>query len=124
MAYATTTELADYLYIDEADLPDDAERLLDRASELVDYVTLERIDETDTEEAEAAKKATMAQYEWWAESGDELGVTSSFDSISIGEFSVSNYAGSEGAVKPGGLAPRAAQYLQLAGLLYGGVGIR
>jgi len=121
MSYATTTELADYLGVEESELPDDADRLLDRASEVIDYITLDRIDESITEQADAAKKATMAQYEWWAEIGDELGYLSQINSISIGEFSLEGGA-SQKSIKQ--IAPRAVQSLFLAGLLYRGVNSR
>jgi hypothetical protein len=123
MSYATTQNLADYLYIDVADLPDDAERLLERASELMDYVTLDRIDESITAQAEAAKKAVCAQYEWWAETGDELNVIQMVNSISLGEFSYST-GGQDEQSKIATVAPRAMEYLFLEGLLYRGVNIR
>lgn len=121
MAYATTTELADYLGVNEADLPSDADRLLDRASDTIDYYTLDRIDETVTEEANAAKKATMAQYEWWSEF-DEFMTSTFLSSIDIGPFSADISGGSNENQIPE-LAPRARRYLFLSGLLYGGVDI-
>lgn len=116
MKYATQEELAEYLDIDVTELPDDVERILERASELVDYFARGKISESN--ELDAAKLATMAQYEWWAESGDELGITNQYDSVKIGKFSISG--GEDIPV----LAPRAKQALFLEGLLYGGVDIK
>ena len=112
MTYATLTELADYLGVLEEDLPDDAERLLERASELIDYYTLDRI-----ETGETASGATVRQYEWWSQF-DEFNTQQFFSDISIGPFSAS----SEGGVPE--LAPRARQVLFLEGLLYKGVSVR
>ena len=120
MAYATTTELAEYLGVQVADLPDDADRLLDRASEMIDYYTLNRIDET--EDAEVAKKATMAQYEWWSQF-DEFGLQGFYSQIQIGPFQASA-AGETGGKGPPELAPRARRFLFLKGLLYRGVDVR
>jgi len=120
MAYATKSELADYLGVDTGDLPsdDEVERLLDRASELIDHFTLNRIDTEDSDHEEAARKAVCAQYEYWAELGDELGIMAKINSISIGSFSVSG--GSEGA-KFDQLADRAKQSLDKVGLRFSGV---
>jgi hypothetical protein len=119
MAYATTTELAEYLGTDESSLPEDVPRLLERASELINYITGNRVDVSITEHEEAARKATCAQYEWWAEVGDELGLMSQISSMSIAEFSFSGGSSQQSKLKT--VAKRAEQYLYLAGLLYRGV---
>jgi len=117
MAYATLTELADYLGVQEVDLPDDAERLLERASELIDYYTLGRI-----EAGETASEATVRQYEWWSQF-DEFNTQQFFSSIQIGPFQASN-AEQKGQSGPPELAPRARQLLLLAGYLNRGVDAR
>lgn len=117
MAYATLAELASYLGVDEADLPDDTERLLERASEMIDYHTLNRI-----EAGETASKATCMQYEWWSQF-DEFNTQQFYSEISIGPFSTSNRGQNAGGGPPE-LAPRARQLLMLNGLLYRGVNIR
>ena len=117
MAYATITELADYLGVQEVDLPDDAERLLERASDLIDYYTLGRI-----EAGEIASKATVRQYEWWGQF-DEFNTQQFFSEISIGPFSASNRGQNAGGGPPE-LAPRARQLLMLNGYLYRGVDVR
>ena len=118
MTYATTEELAEYLNVDEQDLPEDVENKLEKIAVVLDYHTLDRIN-GDTEEA--VKQATFYQYDWWSETGDESGLMSQFDSLSIGEFSISG--GRDGMDIPE-LAPRAKQVLFLEGLLYKGVNIR
>lgn len=117
MAYATTTELADYLGVQEADLPDDVERLLERASDLVDYYTLGRI-----EAGEIATKATVRQYEWWSQF-DEFNSQQFYNEITIGPFTARN-AGQGTNGGPPELSPRARQVLFLSGYLYTGVDIR
>lgn len=113
MAYANTTDLATYLGISEADLPADATRQLQRASELLDYTTMGRT--TATENADAAKSATMAQVEFWMEAGEESDIygAKNFRSHSIGGISI------QGRISE--LAPRAKRILSVEGLLYRGV---
>lgn len=120
MAYATTAELAAYLGIDESDLPDDAGRLLERASEDVDYITLDRIDDDDTDHTDAAKKATMAQVEMWLETGEQQAIGGNVQGFQVGRLQVQYGAGSN-RVAPIGMAPRARRFLLLAGLLYRGI---
>jgi len=115
MAYATAIELATYLSVELVDLPEDAARLLERASEYMDEVTLEQIDTDNTNHVDAAKKATCAQVEFWLQVGEEhdiVGVT--------GEIS----AGSTKHTLPDRLSKRARQYLRVAGLTYRKVGMK
>jgi hypothetical protein len=93
--------------------------LLERASELINYITGNRVDVSITEHEKAARKAACAQYEWWAEVGDELGLMSQISSMSIAEFSFSGGSSQQSELKT--VAKRAEQYLYLAGLLYRGV---
>ena len=123
MFYATEEQLAKYLGKDVEDLPDDAERLLDRASEMIDYYTLNKIDTDKELHEQAAKKATVAQVEWWIELGDELGLTAVFNQISIGYFSAQTGGGQQES-QISKLAPRAKQELFKAGLLNRGVSLR
>lgn len=119
MAYATPQDLAEYLAVDPMQLPADVERLLERASEAVDYLTLGRIDPSNSEHLEAAKKATCAQAESWLETeevGDKQGNVKRF---AIGRFSMD--FGEAGVPQ---VAPRTRRYLLLAGLLYRGVQVR
>ena len=120
MAYATEQDLADYLGVDIQDLPADAERLLERASEDIDYYTLERIDAENAEHLDAAKKAVCAQVEMWIEVGEETDIRGALASFSIGRWSATYASGSNGGGPPK-LAPRARRYLLVAGLLYRGV---
>lgn len=126
MAYATETDLAEYLDVDLGQLPDDAERLLERASEDVDYYTLGRVRKTNYRHQEALKKATCAQVERWIVEGDDTGdITQAIQSFSIGRWSQTYAnAGQNGTGGPPSLAPRARRALFLAGLLYRGVGMR
>lgn len=116
MAYATLTELAAYLGVAEADLPGDAQRLLDRAALVFDAATLERskraVKYSDTAALDALRRATFHQYDYWRELGPETSVT-----------------GLDGGIDGSGkltltsarmLAPLAKLELLTAGLLYRG----
>lgn len=116
MAYATTTDLAGYLGIAETSLPTDANRLLDRASEFVDYITFNRIDSTNTTHLDRAKNATCAQVEYWIGIDESMDIVGSPDRFSAGSFS---YDG-----KLAELAPRAKRILLHAGLLNVGVRLK
>src|SRR5690606_25303032 len=87
MAYATESDLADYLGVSLADLPPDADRLLKRASEDIDYWTLGR-----AMQCEATKLAACAQVEMWLEVGEETDIRGALASFSIGSWSAT-YAG-------------------------------
>lgn len=106
MAYATLADLVAYLGPDR-EPPADADRLLERASELIDEAALYRIDPANPEHAEAARKATCAQVEHWLEAGETeaAGVTGD---VALGSLRMS---------VPGALAPRARRALLAAGLL-------
>lgn len=116
-AYATTADLAEYLGITEGDLPADAARLLDHASEVVDYLTLKRIDTTRQQDMDAAASATCAQVEFWIENGEGAEFQGNVKSYSIGKTSVTFASGSDGGGSDTKFAPRAIRTLKLAGLL-------
>ena len=133
MPYANTTQLADYLGVAAGTLPTDAQRLLGRASELIQYATMDRVPEpvdpgavpvdpaaiTDVEAYQiACRKATSAQIEHWLGSGEEADIAGQPKRYTISKLSVD-----WGDDKPPELAPRARRYLFLAGLLYRGVGM-
>ena len=113
-AYATSVE---YLtFAGSTTAPADIDRLLMRASELVDNtVTLayavDDTDElpTDTDLAAALRDATCAQVEAW----QEVGESNDVDGLAGVDISVGSYSGPR-APK---LAPRAFRILQNAGLV-------
>jgi hypothetical protein len=121
--YADTTALAAYL---GTTVPDDAIRLLLRASELVDFVTMGRIDTTDTTHMAAAETATCAIVEYWEATGEPTGATStgSVSGYTVGKISV-DCGTTGGGANPSavGLPQRAKQALLAAGLLYAGVAV-
>ena len=106
MVYATTDDLAAYLGKQESELPGDAARLLERASELVDFATFGRA----AGDPEAAKKAVCAQVEHWLLTGEEQAITGPVQQASLGSLSITY-------TWRGPLAPRAVQHLLMAGLL-------
>lgn len=122
MAYATAAELAAYVGAG-VDLPaePEQERLLERASELIDVVTLQRIDATDTDHTDAARDAATAQVEWWLSAGEDGDTSREVQSYSVGSLRISYGEGA--AQQRMALAPRAKRHLWLAGLLDRRVGI-
>ena len=115
-SYASTADLASYLYVDESTLSSDVSRLLERASELVDYYTLGRIDTDNTNHISAAKKATCAQVEYWMNQGEDEDVKRAISGYTTGKTQV-QFADNGSHSR---LAPRARQVLLAAGLLYCG----
>lgn len=114
MIYATTTDLAAYMGISVGSLPSNSSNMLERASELIDFVTLSRIDTTDSDELLVAKKATCAQVEFWIQINVESDIIgNSYNSISMGQLSMNG--------KFNTLAPRARRALQIAGMYNRGV---
>lgn len=115
MAYATTTDLAAYLSCEQSALPDDAERLLERASELVNSVCQNRIEACDLGNEEYVRDAVCAQVEFWMERGEEVAFQGSVKSYTIGRVSF-DYGNAQALT----LAPRAKNFLSTGGVLYAG----
>ena len=117
-AYATKAELVTYLG-SSVDTPEDADRLLQEASALIDYwqepsgitFSIDTVTElpTDTDVAEAMRDAACAQVRFWVETGEEHDI----DGLAGTDVSVGSYSG----VRPPELAPRTKRFLMLAGLL-------
>ncbi|MCK9570372.1 hypothetical protein M0R72_15605 [Candidatus Pacearchaeota archaeon] len=123
--YADKYDLADYLGIEVADITASQERQLERASELVDHVTLGNIDTTDADHNEAAAKAVCAQVEYWGQHGEENVSDAAIKEKQFGKtrivYADTNKSG--GTVDPD-LCRRAERYLFDAGLLYRGTTLR
>jgi hypothetical protein len=118
MAYATLAQLASYLGVAQSALPSNANILLDRASDLIDYITLGRIEIADAEQAAVAQKATCQQVEYMIEYGEIDKDENAYKSVSIGTFSAT-FGDKSSGMKT--LSPRARRTLFLAGMLYRGV---
>lgn len=120
-SYATTTDLANYI---GGSVPDDADRMLARATELIDRILITATyqvdadgDATDTDVIAALTKATCAQVAWWVETGDETGLAGVYQSISIGGVSLSRGgSASKGSSNGSRIAPDAWNVLSAAGL--------
>lgn len=112
-AYATTAELETYLPA-SMDLPEDAERLLMRASERVDDYVLAAfsVDEdgipTDALVAGALRDAACAQVEFWIEVGEAHDVDGIRGGMTVPGTSYE---------APPTLAPRARSFLARGGLM-------
>lgn len=115
MRYATAAQLTAYLPAGAA--PADAERLLDRASELIDSVLLAAVYDVDTagsptdaDAIAALVDATCAQVEFWLSSDEEDDILGPTQGYAVGGMQVQFGAG-ENRTTPMYLAPRAARHL-------------
>ena len=98
----------------------DIKRMLLRASELVDSVTLKKIDKDNPSHMTTAVKATCAQVEYWIEVGESQDIEGTPASISAGNMDINFQGGTAG----GELAPRARRILLKAGLLSRSIKVR
>lgn len=124
MAYATVAELRARVSAPYVSHPDiaadaDAQKLLDKASELIDFETMNRaslVDVTDTDALAALSKAACDQVEFWLEVGESHDVVGLTGSLVAGRVQVHPVAKR--------LGPRARRALQSIGLGWLGVGAR
>lgn len=119
MEYATSQDIIEYTGL--ATLPDDIDRQISRAEELIDEATRGNIDTDNTNHMEAAKKATCAQIEYWLSMGEDIDISKMPSNFKIGSFSMGSANQAEEYTK---LAPRSRRHLLMAGLLYSGVGTK
>ncbi len=97
------------------ELPSQIEKLIKRASELIDYFTLNRIDNTNAEHLQAAQNAVCAQVEYWVNIDESVDIIGPLNKFRIGSFGIDG--------KLNVLAPRAKRFLLSQGLLYRGIRI-
>ncbi len=105
------------------------ESLLDRASEIIEEMTMYRVTEQTfssfpDDTRERIRKAVCAQIEYLdANGGSELDTGGGgFQSASLGRFSYTAGAGADGSLRQSIYAPRALRILAPTGLLYRGGG--
>lgn len=123
--YATSTDLTEW-YGDEP-IPSDADRLLARASELIDELLIAaryKVDDagmpTDPKTVETLRDATCAQVHYLDEVGDDTGAAQQFMSSTLGSATYTRGRASAAIGGSGGrYAPHAATLLRNAGLLPG-----
>lgn len=133
VVYATPAQVASFIGIPEIDLPDNILNLIIRAQDLIDYITLNKINDyyldnlgtsiDDTEVALAAQKATSAQLEYWLSIGADTDIINNgnISNFAIGNFSMTFGGTGAASASMAILAPRANRYLFLVGLMYRGV---
>lgn len=120
MNYATAADLE--AFIGEPPIAG-AERLLQRASEMVDSALLNaRYDvdasgnPTDATLLSFLMKATCAQVEWWAVQNDEFGGLAAFEEVQLGPARLRRSAGSSSTPQEPDLCARSKMYLRQAGV--------
>jgi hypothetical protein len=121
VAYATPTQLRTYL--GGAKLPDDALRMLERATEIIDEILVGVVysvdasgNPTNDDDEAALADAVCAQVEWWIETDDEFGLASQFSSVSIGNVSLVRANSATKGATANRVAPRALGHLRVRGL--------
>lgn len=121
MAYATPEELAEHLEPDPA--PANSARLLDRASRDVDSELLCAVYDVDTDGIpteqsviDALREATLEQVSWRLSQGDDDGLPSGYQSVSIGSVALTRGSGAQATGSVGRLGSQAWQILASAGL--------
>jgi hypothetical protein len=132
MTYATKAQLATFTGVAEGVLPADSERLLKRASELIQDSTASAVYDVDSSglptlaaAVTAFSEATCAQVEYWLAGDEEDDVLGPLQGMSVGnqrqQFEGSGAKGGSSRVSPMYLAPRADRILRLAGFMSGSV---
>lgn len=109
--YATASDLEDYL---RSSPPDDADRLLERASELLDSEVLRgawydidatTLMPTNAQVIAAFRQAVCAQVEFWEEVGEQNDTSGLVEDVSIGSARIRYGIGAD-RVGPKFVAPR------------------
>lgn len=128
MNYATKEDLAMWLGYETAgvpdvsQLPDNVDKLIRNASRLIDYATMNRIDQTNERNMDTAMNATTAQCEYWIDGvGESADINPGVTGYSAGSFSI-QFGGQGGSGTMQKLAPRARRELFMGGLLNRAVG--
>lgn len=117
--YATEADLQAHVGDVPAPIGAEADRVLRRASELIDYVTsgaAERAYLTeDSAWRDVLRRATVEQVEFWIEVGEEHDIAGMTGHVQAGRLNISKL--------PGRLGPRALRTLLHHGLYWAGVPI-
>jgi len=123
MAYATVEQFTDFL--DPDPVPDNAARLLDRASTKLDKLLLGAVYDTDdglptdTALADVFREAVCIQAQYIADLGDETGANANVSSMSLGNQSITRNLGRPGSASAGQtsrVSPDMLDLLQVKGL--------
>lgn len=123
--YATTSDYAEYMYTTVDKVPIDCERLLARASELIEQAVGDNLKTTNVSveisarQTLALKLATCAQVEYWLDAGENNATSRAIKSFSSGDTSVTFADGNSGKVNQ--MATRTRGYLNKECLLYMGI---
>lgn len=128
MPYATPEQLGTYLEDSLLTVPEDAARLLGRASELIADHTAAAVYDVDTNDTPtdsgviaAFRDATCAQVEFWLTGDEEDDILGPVQGIALAGLQL-QYGAGDNRATPMYLAPRAARALRRAGLLSASVG--
>lgn len=112
--YATEADLTGWLPSGVAPEAGDADRLLARASDLLDtdvlYAAVYEVDTatslpTDPDVIDAFRDAACAQVEYWLEVGEDIDTSGPVQGVSIGSVNI-QYGAGDNRISPTTVAPR------------------
>lgn len=123
-AYATVDEFSDYL--DGDPLPAHPDRLLARATDVVNELLVGAVWTTDTDGmptdarvADKLREAVCIQADYMSRTDDELGTRALYDSVSTGGVSYSRATSGSGGALPSRYAPALLTFIRTAGFAFG-----
>ncbi|MEU0589988.1 hypothetical protein [Streptomyces ardesiacus] len=118
MAYATVSDLEAWLAPEPA--PENAARLLERASTAIDRALYGlAYDRDDPEVLEVLSRACVRQVHWLIDRDDETGAQDDLQSMSTGQRSFTRRTVGQAAGSSPRLAQSAADVLKVSGLFHG-----
>lgn len=122
----TVDDIVSYTGIGITELPSDISRIIIRATEIIEYVTLNRAMPDNDKHQRAFKNAICAQVEYWLTVGEDLDFIGNISSIMIGSFQMQlgNADNDRGMGTTSRLSPRSYQALLMGGLFNRGVRMR
>lgn len=120
MSFATKSDLATFLFIEEADLPDSSDRNLMLAEDQIKSLILDNYDLSNEDHLEALKKATCAQSEFLIEN-PQAATGREIQSFSSGRTSATF---KDENITYRGFSNMTIMYLNQQGLLYRGIKMR
>lgn len=105
---ATTDDLQTYL--GQTPLPDDADRILTRAAEIINWAVLGRTEGADEYVTSLVKQAICAQVEYWVQVDESVDVVGPPKRMTV-------FGAMDVAVDLNLVGPRARRYLVMSGLI-------
>lgn len=119
MAYATLTDLINFMGVSQDALPTNVQTLLNRANDIIEGKISRNYNPKREKHVNAAKNAVCAQTQFWIDNNVSPSSDGSVTGYSLGDLSMSYDANSRKAASS--ICPLAKDYLNDAYLLYLGL---